>query len=277
MRHLLRATKAPAVLAACLWLSAGCATSAQTIPGRLVWADEFETPGLPDPSQWGYDVGGHGWGNDELEFYTAGRLENARVEDGRLIIEARKEAWGDRAYTSARLVTKGKGDWTYARVEVRARLPRGRGTWPAIWMLPTGSGYGGGGWPETGELDIMEHVGHDPGVIHASVHCKAYNWPAKTQKTATLKLADADTAFHVYALERRPERIDFFVDDRLLLSFPNEGKGWQSWPFDRPFHLVLNVAIGGFWGGAQGVDDAAFPQRLEVDYVRVYELPGAAL
>ena len=236
---------------------------------ELVWSDEFDKPGRPDPSRWGYDVGGDGWGNNELEYYTRARPENARVERGHLVIEARKEPWNKRSYTSARLVSRGEG-WTYGRVEVRAKLPGGRGTWPATWMLPTRSSYGGGGWPATGELDIMEYVGYAPGVIHASVHCQAYNWPAKTQKTATYPVADAEKAFRVYALERSEDRVDFFVDDARVLAFPNDRKGWRTWPFDKPFHLLLNVAVGGMWGGKKGVDDSIFPQRMEVDYVRVY-------
>src|SRR5690242_14893919 len=132
---------------------------------RLVWSDEFDRDGAPDPSHWSYDVGGGGWGNNELEFYTNDRRENARVENGSLIIEARREPWENRSYTSARLVTKGKGDWTYARIEVRAKLPRGRGSWPAIWTLGSKTPFT---WPDDGEIDIMEHVGFDPGVIHGS-------------------------------------------------------------------------------------------------------------
>jgi len=141
---------------------------------RVVWSDEFEYVGLPDPAKWGYDVGGHGWGNKELQFYTERRKENARVENGRLIIEARRDAAENHRYTSARLVSKGKGDWTYGRFEVRAKLPSGRGTWPAIWMLPSLKSYGESDWPDNGEIDVMEHVGFDPDVIHASAHTRAY-------------------------------------------------------------------------------------------------------
>jgi len=163
---------------------------------RLVWSDEFDYKGLPDPKKWDYDVGGKGWGNEELQFYTARRRENARVENGHLIIEARKEAWEGRDYTSARLVSRGKGDWTYGRFEVSAKLPSGRGTWPAIWMLPTGWTYGG--WPNSGEIDIMEHVGFDPDVVHASVHTSAYNHKIQTQKTAQIKVPAARSAFNAW-------------------------------------------------------------------------------
>ena len=240
----------------------------------LVWSDEFEQPGLPDTSAWGYDVGDGcptlcGWGNDELQSYTARRPENARVEDGHLIIEARREPVGSRDYTSARLVTRGNGDWTYGRFEIRARLPSGTGTWPAIWMLPTDTAYGG--WPASGEIDIMEHVGFAPDSIHGSVHTAAYNHVQGTQRTDRIAVRDCEQAFHVYAVEWTPERIDFFVDGTRYHSFANEGSGYRAWPFDRPFHLILNVAVGGGWGGAKGVDDRIWPQRLEVDYVRVFQ------
>jgi beta-glucanase (GH16 family) len=234
----------------------------------LIWADDFDVPGPPDSTRWGYDVGGHGWGNQELQFYTRARRENARVEDGHLIIEARREPWEKNRYTSARLVTKGKGDWTYGRIEARARLPKGRGSWPAIWMLATTAGEMA--WPDDGEIDIMEHVGFNPGVIHGSVHTKRYNHMIGTQKTRTTRVPDASDAFHVYAIEWDRSHIRWFVDDRQYFAFANEKAGKEVWPFDGAFHLVLNVAVGGAWGGQKGVDDRAFPARMEVDYVRIY-------
>jgi beta-glucanase (GH16 family) len=240
---------------------------------RLVWADEFEGDGLPDSTRWGYDVGGHGWGNDELQYYTERRPENARIAAGRLVIEARREPMEGREYTSARLVTKGRGDWLYGRIEARARLPSGRGTWPAIWMLPTEWRYGG--WPESGEIDIMEHVGHDPDVVHATVHTAAYNHLEGTQVGAARVVPTARAAFHVYAVEWTPAEIRGYIDGIHYFSFPNErlssaAATHREWPFDQPFHLVLNVAVGGGWGGAEGVDPDIWPQRMEVDYVRVY-------
>lgn len=260
-----------------LCFATGCSKDSNGASGKepdphweLVWSDEFETTGLPDPAKWGYDVGGGGWGNNELQYYTENNPNNARVMNGRLIIEAHRENFGGNEYTSARLVTRGKGDWLYGRFEINAKLPSGRGTWPAIWMLPTRWSYGNGGWPDNGEIDIMEHVGYDPGMIHASIHTHLYNWPANTQKTAIIHIPDAETAFHTYALQWSAGKIEVFVDDSLYFTFLNEGTGWQAWPFDRAFHLILNIAIGGNWGGAQGVDNSIFPQRLEVEYVRVY-------
>jgi beta-glucanase (GH16 family) len=240
----------------------------------LVWSDEFDGAGPPDSSRWGYDVGDGcpglcGWGNNELQYYTGRLADNARLEDGHLVIEARREPAGSRAYSSARLVTKGRGDWKYGRFEIRARLPSGVGTWPAIWMLPTVAAYGV--WPASGEIDIMEHVGFAPDSIHAAVHTAAYNHMQGTQRTSRIVVPDCEQAFHTYAIEWTPNRIDFFVDEARYHSFANEGSGSRTWPFDQPFHLILNIAVGGGWGGMQGVDDGIWPQRMTVDYVRVYQ------
>ena len=241
---------------------------------RLVWADEFNYKGLPDPAKWSYDVGGHGWGNKELQFYTDRRKENARVENGSLIIEARRDSWSGHEYTSARLISKGKGDWKYGRFEVRAKLPTGKGAWPAIWMLPTTWQYGG--WPKSGEIDIMEQVGFEPHVIHASVHTASYNHNIKTHKTARTDVSNATTGFNVYVVEWTPEEIRAYVNDRQYFTFKNErltnqSADYKEWPFDQPFHLLLNIAVGGNWGGAQGVDANVWPQRMVIDYVRVYQ------
>ncbi len=261
-----------------LALVAPFAARAETAPAgwQLVWQDEFDHDGAPDPAKWDYDVGnGHnGWGNHELQFYTKARAENARVEKGHLVIEARREPWEGSAYTSARLVTKGRADWTSGRFEIRAKLPVGRGSWPAIWMLPTTWNLGDGGWPDNGEIDIMEHVGYDPGVIHASTHSQKNQWRNKNQRTATLAVPDFGTAFHTYTMEWDAEEIRIFVDDHQYFTSRKDGGDWTSWPFTRPFHVVLNLAVGGDWGGVKGVDEGAFPQRMEVDYVRVYQKAG---
>lgn len=238
---------------------------------ELVWADEFDYTGLPDTTKWSYDVGASGWGNQEEQYYTASRLENARVENGALVIEARRESFQGSPYTSARLVSRGKGEWTYGRIEARAILPTGRGTWPAIWMLPTNYVYGNGSWPDNGEIDIMEHVGFDPEVVHGSIHVDRYNGLEGTHQTSTLHVPGSLSAYHVYTVEWSPDRLDFFVDDQLYFQYENEKRGWPSWPFDHPFHLILNIAVGGTWGGLQGIDDAIFPTQMLVDYVRVYE------
>lgn len=231
------------------------------------WADEFDYSGSPDTNRWGYDIGGHGWGNNELQYYT--RFErNASVEQGKLIITALREPFEGMNYTSARLVTKNKGDLLYGRVEVRARIPSGRGTWPAIWMLPTDWEYGG--WPSSGEIDIMEHVGYNQDLIHISTHCEAYYWILGNQKTATRKIEHASTEFHTYRVDWTPQTIRGYIDDELIFSNRNEGSGYKAWPFDKRFHLILNIAVGGAWGGQQGIDDTVFPATMDVDYVRFY-------
>lgn len=240
-------------------------------PRKLVWADEFDKAGLPDSTKWGYEVGGNGWGNNELQVYTSRRSENARVENGKLIIEARKESYQGKNYTSARLLTQGKTTWTYGRIEAMAKLPKGVGTWPAVWML--GKNIPTTGWPKAGEIDIMEHVGFDEGVVHGTVHTEAYNHSKKTEKGKAVTVKDVTTAFHLYAIEWTADQIDFFVDDQKYYSVQKSALGSTEaeWPFDQPFYLILNVAVGGNWGGQKGVDETIWPQRMEVDYVRVYQ------
>ena len=237
----------------------------------LVWSDEFDINGLPNASKWSYDTAGNdgGWGNNELEFYTQARLKNAEVKDGYLYITARKEEYKGFHYTSARLITTHKGDWLYGRMEIKAKLPDGRGMWPAIWMLPTDWEYGG--WPSSGEIDIMENVGYDPFVIVASAHTETYNHVIGTQKNDRITIPTCYSDFHVYALEWEAKEYRVYVDDTLYFTFKNEGTGYKVWPFDKRFHLLLNVAVGGNWGGAQGVDDSIFPRTMVVDYVRVYQ------
>ncbi|WP_231433723.1 MULTISPECIES: family 16 glycosylhydrolase [unclassified Chryseobacterium] len=195
--------------------SLNCA-SKKPDPGRnLIWSDEFNYKGLPDSTKWNYDVGGDGYGNNEVQFYTKNRLENARVKNGNLIIEAKKEKWEKNDYTSARLLTKGKFSFRYGTVEVRAKLPKGRGTWPAIWMMSENMKE----WPDDGELDIMEHVGYNQGFVHASVHTKKYNHIINTQKTDTLYVKDASEKFHIYKADWTPEKIDVYIDDRKFFTY----------------------------------------------------------
>ncbi len=237
---------------------------------KPIWSDEFAKDGLVDSSKWSYNTGGHGWGNHELQHYTKGRLENVRVEKGILKIEARKEAFEQSEYTSGRIVTKGKFDFTFGRVEVRAKLPAGRGTWPAIWMLASQNSFGSTFWPDQGEIDIMEHVGYDPGVVHGTVHTKTFNHVKGTQKGAVISVPDFSEAFHVYQMDWTPEYIRMYVDGKFYFEFNNTGKSWEEWPFSKPEHLILNLAVGGDWGGQKGVDASAFPVKMEVDWVRVY-------
>lgn len=236
---------------------------------QLVWSDEFETDGTPDSTKWGYDIGGHGWGNNELQYYGKSP-KNAYVKSGMLIIEAIKEEKEGKPYTSSRLLTKGKGDWLYGKIDIRAKLPRGRGTWPGIWMLSSDWKYGG--WPASGEIDIMEHVGYDPGVVHGTIHSEKYNHIKQTQKGGKTLVADCQDKFHVYSVNWNKDSIQFLVDDKVFHQVErNPADNFTGWPFDQPFHLILNVAVGGNWGGKEGVDETIWPQRMEIDYVRVYQ------
>ncbi len=261
------------------------AISSPTEPHRppagyeLVFAEEFDEGEMPDADKWVYDTerNAQGWYNNELQYYAATRPENARIENGSLIIEARKEDlsgdgepadFGGQDYTSARLISAGEG-WTFGFYEVRAKLPCQRGTWPAIWMLPSDPEVE---WPDGGEIDIMEHVGYDPGVIHHSVHTRAFNFNRGTQRTTSFKLETACERYHRYQLLWTPENLVFAVDDAPRFLFQKRRSDRARWPFDEPMQLILNVAIGGDWGGRHGVDDEALPARMEIDHVRIYQL-----
>ncbi len=236
---------------------------------RLKWADEFNGKGLPDPNNWTYDVGGTGWGNNEKQFYTNADTLNAKIDKGVLNITALKADKEQMKYTSARLATRKKFDWKYGRLEVRAMLPKGRGIWPAIWMLPTDWKYGA--WPKSGEIDVMEHVGYAPDSVHGTVHTQSFNHNKGTQVGKALKVVDLYADYHIYAIEWQESHIDFFIDDKLYFRFKNSKKGVDEWPFDQNFHLLLNVAVGGNWGGKNGIDDSIFPGTMKVDYVRVFQ------
>jgi beta-glucanase (GH16 family) len=241
----------------------------ETDDWQLVWSDEFDYSGLPDSSKWSYDVGGQGWGNNEKQYYTEADAENVKVENGVLEITARKEKMDDNLYTSARLVTKNKGDWKYGKIEVKAKLPKGRGLWPAIWMLPTDWEYGG--WPDSGEIDIMEHVGYEPDSIYQTVHTKSFNHTLGTQVGNAAYVGDVYNQFHTYSIIWNVGQIDFYIDGENHFTFLNSGRGFDEWPFDKRFHLILNTAVGGNWGGQKGIDDSVFPATFVIDYVRVYQ------
>jgi beta-glucanase (GH16 family) len=239
----------------------------------LVWSDEFSGNKI-NRAKWVFDTSRNkaGWYNQELQYYAEGS-RNTRVANGKLVIEARRERlpslrdWGGQNYTSAKIMTKGLASWTYGFFEVRAKLPCARGTWPAIWMLPDK-----GSWPEGGEIDIMEHVGSNPNVVHATLHTALFTHSKGTQRGATTQVPTSCSAFHTYQLDWRPDSITIGVDGRAYMRIRNDQPGGRgAWPFDAPFHMILNLAIGGSWAGAKGIDDAALPQRMEVDYVRVWQ------
>lgn len=236
----------------------------------LVWNDEFDygvsgRKVLPRQDKWRYETGKHGWGNNELQNYVAGFAGDDTcvfVSDGVLKIVAQRH--GDEVI-SARI--NSTGSWVYGYFEARLKLPQGKGVWPAFWMLPVDMKM----WPDDGEIDIMEEVGFRPGWISSSVHCKAYNHVINTQKTAEKFIASAESDFHVYAVEWTPDYIHAYVDGERYFEFANDNQGNKdTWTFNVPFYLKLNLAWGGNWGGAQGVDESKLPATYEIDYVRVF-------
>ena len=240
---------------------------------NLVWADEFEVDGKPDPTKWGYDLGnacdlpcGCGWGNNELQIYTDD-LANAKVENGCLVVSV-LEVEPD-SFTSARIHTKGKTDWTYGTFEIRAKVATGLGTWSAIWMLPTENKYGG--WPKSGEIDIMENVGYASDSIVGSSHTESYNHMIGTHKNGELYVPDATTEYHIYKNVWTEEYFALFVDDTELFRYVKESEESNVWPYDEPFYFLINLAYGGNWGGKMGIAPAELPADLIVDYVRVYQ------
>jgi len=230
---------------------------------KLVWADEFHYKGSLDPAKWEFELGNqNGWGNRELEFYTD-RPENIFVDNGVANIVARKEEYQGFGYTSAKFHSKAY--WQYGEVEVRAKLPTGRGMWPAIWLMPQFSFYGSGGWPDNGEIDMMEQVAFDPNVSHFTLH---HNLGGPTN---TISLPTLTSQFHTYRLEWTPDHIAGFVDDHQYYLYERGTQDWRGWPYDQPFRLIINCAVGGNWGGTNGVDDSIFPQTFAINSVRVYK------
>ncbi|MCG9895574.1 MAG: glycoside hydrolase family 16 protein [Fimbriimonadaceae bacterium] len=243
----------------------------------LVWADEFNRDGSPNWTKWQAEVGKIR--NNELQDYTDKKSENVRIENGRLIIEARNESPAsvtkpeEARITSASIETK--ETFTHVYVEVRAKVPTGRGTWPAIWMLgdsirkPRGEGFIT--WPDCGELDIMEYVGYEPEMFYSNVHVKNYNHMLGNGKGGSIRIPRAWENFHVFAMDWRKDAVDFFVNGTKIQTYAKESADKGVWPFDDPQYLKLNLAIGGAWGGSRGVDLAILPARFEVDYVRIYK------
>jgi len=230
----------------------------------LVFSDEFDVDGAPNQNNWAYDLGAGGWGNAEKQYYT-NKSTNISVTGGVLKITAKKETFNGSEYTAARIKTQGKFSFKYGRVDVRAKLPATGGTWPAIWML--GSNIGTVGWPACGEVDIMEHVGNDLGKIHASVHTPSSS--GNTINTATKLVADAATAFHVYSINWSARKIEFLVDDVLYYTYNPTTKNSSTWPFDANQFIILNVAMGGTFGG--NIDPNFTSDTMEIDYVHVYQ------
>jgi len=236
---------------------------------KLVWNDEFNYTGAPDSSKWTYDlgVGNGGWGNQESQYYT-NRSKNVYVSDGNLVITALKENYNTSSYTSTRIVSRQMGDWLYGKIIVRAKLPEGKGTWPAIWMMPTDSIYGG--WPRSGEIDIMEAVGSRPNRVLGTLHMEAYY--GGNGKGRTIDLLNTSTQYHLYSLEWTPDYIKIYADEVLITTYNNPKfatNNHRYWPFDQRFHLIMNIAMGGTLGKA--IDPEFEMAQLFVDYVRVYQ------
>ena len=257
-----------------------------TSPWALLWSDEFNKDGAVDADKWNIETWPARKVNNEDQTYTT-RAKNLRIKDGLLVIEAHKEDYAGAKYSSARINSAGKMDILYGKLEVRARLPKGQGTWPAIWMMPTDPfryatncgpskvDWQGNGacdaWPNSGEIDIMEHVGYDPNIVHGTVHTKDYVWVHWSQRKGSIKLDNVHENFYRYGLEWTPDSLTTTVNDVPYFTYYRDSDDWASWPFNHPFHVILNLAIGGDWGRAGGhIDNSAFPLRLEIDYVRAY-------
>jgi len=249
-------------------LSFSFSANAQKRTYELVWHDEFNEKTL-NTSQWNFVINGKGGGNNELQYYTNSH-QNLYLKGGHLFIVARKQSHKGKSYTSARINTKGKEMWKYGRFEVRAKLPKGRGTWPAFWLL--GEDIGKVGWPACGEVDIMESVGYDPFWNHGSIHTPSSY--GSTVNTSKIKVPDGQSRFHVYGVTWTPHKISFYVDDpaKPYYTYDPKIKNASTWPFNKPLFMILNLAIGGNWGGKMGVDNSIFPALMEIDYVRVYKL-----
>jgi beta-glucanase (GH16 family) len=256
-------------------------TASSSSPWILTWSDEFNQPkGSPvDASKWMRESGGDGWGNEELEYYTA-RPENAHQQDGNLVIKVLQEKYTGadgvtRNYTSARLKTLGKFAQAYGRFEARIKIPRGQGIWPAFWML--GDNVKRVPWPDSGEIDIMENIGREPAKVYGTIHGPGYS--GKKSLGASFSLTPAQPFaddFHIYAVEWEPSAIRFYVDDRLYETrTPKDLPAGTKWVYNHPFFILLNVAVGGFWPGSPDAS-SVFPQEMLVDYVRVYRKAASA-
>jgi Beta-glucanase/Beta-glucan synthetase len=244
-------------------------TSALSYPGMtLVWSDEFNGKSL-NSANWTYETGGSGWGNNELEYYTNSE-NNAFLTGGNLVIEARKETFGTNNYTSARITTEDKKTFTYGRIDIRAKLPKGQGLWPALWMLGNNISQQGYGWPACGEIDIMELLGHDPKKVYGTVH-----WGIAGQSSThiggnySITTGDFSSSFHVFSLQWDASKLTVLVDDIAYFT-ANKSDVGSNYPFDKPFFFIMNVAVGGNWPGNPN-SFTSFPQRMIVDYVRVFQ------
>ena len=244
--------------------------SVQVFPQKWVkvWSDEFNTPGLPDSTKWDYEVGKIR--NDELQYYTYKRSENARIQDTVLILEARKEAYKGASYTSASLKSRYKGDWLYGKFEIRAKVPTGKGTWPAIWMMPTDDEYGG--WPKSGEIDIMEYVGMNPSNLYFTTHFEGTDGTGHQSSGSFATIDQPYNKYITFTLIWSPTKLEWYADGVKYHTYTKTSDVIKVWPFNKMFYLIMNLTYGGTWGAQQGIDDTKLPHKFYIDYVRVYQL-----
>jgi beta-glucanase (GH16 family) len=271
----MKTTKKNSLILCCIFILAACAPALPPTPTstpipvpagwKLVWNDEFDGSAI-NKSNWTYDLGGGGWGNGEAEYYTA-RPENARIENGNLVIEARQEKYEGSYYTSARLKSQGLQSYKYGRIEARLKVPSGAGMWPAFWML--GSDFNGKNWPDCGEIDVMEYIGKEPDLIMGTLHGPGYSGATGRTKWNRQKFNIADD-FHTYAVEWETDQISWFFDGEKYFTVTRADLNSLKWAFDQPFFIILNLAVGGQLPGPVGLK-TVFPAQLLVDYVRVYE------
>ena len=239
---------------------------------ELTWNDEFNYEGMPDTSHWSYQTGGYGWTAKELQYYTGADADNVGVQDGSLTITARKKRKGRNQYTSARLVSKHKGEVKYGYIEVRAKMAKGNGLRSAFWLV--GSDVLEAGWPNTGEIDLVEHYGKFPTVVSAAVQTKDNFWSGPGQKGASTQVSDASENYHIYSCLWTKDELVFSVDGQPYFTYGQQpGRGRSGYPFDHPFYMVATLSVGGERGPNAVVDDAAFPAAYKIDYVRIYETP----
>lgn len=238
----------------------------------ILWSDEFNGTGVPDQTKWSYDLGSSGFGNNEVQNYTK-ELSNARQQDGHLIIEAKKD---NNEWTSARLLSKNKFDFQYGKLVFRAKLPAGSGTWPALWML--GKEIDNLGWPAAGEIDVMEHIGRRPEVVQSAIHTNSSY--GNTENIGFTTVPDFDSVYHLYQLNWTKDKLEFSVDDDIYYTYEPAVKDNDTWPFNKPFFIIMNIAMGGNLGSdpkfekgdlRNGIDPKLTSVRMEVDYVRVYK------
>ena len=239
----------------------------------LVWNDEFNTEGATelDPKHWTHEKQGPGWVNNELQAYVDGEYNGKRVteiSDGKLRIHCFKSVGN---IYSGRVYAHVNEGWQYGYIEARIMLPKGKGTWPAFWMMPVNVDWNKEPWPKCGEIDIMEEVGTVPNEVSSSLHAEGHNHTNGTQVTKAVKIEKAEGDFHTYAIEWTEKNITTYVDGNKLLSYDNDGNGVKNWPYDKPYYIILNLAWGGSWGGMNGVDESVLPISYVIDYVRVYQ------